>query len=54
MNLRGSGFGLTRSRRPILFRGVLLTGGSRLARDATLETGLLRLELGSCRTDTKV
>lgn len=38
---------LTCSVRPILFSGVVLTGGSRLASDATRDTGLLRLVLGS-------
>lgn len=33
---------------PILFRGVVLTGGRRLARDVTLDTSLLRFLLGSC------
>lgn len=35
---------------PILFSGVVLTGGSRPARDVTRETSLVRLVLGSCNT----
>lgn len=42
--------GLTWSVWPILFSGVVLTGGSRLARDVTRETSLVRLVLGSCKT----
>lgn len=36
---------------PILFSGAVLTGGSRLARDVTLDTCLLRLVLGSCKRE---